>query len=1065
MNRRVCKETHLTFHPVSPQHVIACVVTTAAIAVCLCTKARVSAVEPIRFDRDVRPILSDKCFHCHGPDAENREADLRLDIEESAFALAIEPGHADASSLVERIVSDDPDAIMPPPESKKELTRREIAVLRQWIDEGAEWSKHWSFEPLSDSPCADPAKSASAMKSDEIDAFINARLEEQGIASTPQADKPTLLRRVTLDLTGLPPTLGEIDAFLADQSPGAYERVVDRLLSSPHFGERMAIPWLDAARYGDTSVYHADGPRDMWAWRDAVVEAYNANMPFDEFSIAQIAGDLVPDASLRDKILSGFNRNNGTTDEGGAIAEEYRVEYAVDRVKTTATTWLGLTMECAQCHDHKYDPISQREYYEFYAFFNVSSDGGMQTRSGNATPTVEIPNTANAQLLADARAELEQKRSDLQTRLEQASEPFESWLLGPGRAEPPTPEISPPTVQAELKHLAKKVLPHSGTDQVGQVHGPAKLVDAPLGKALQFRGKTWIDLGNVGDFDSDASFSLSGWIRPQGGVGAVIAKMDDGNAFRGYDLYAGAGPVSMHIINAWPGNAIKVTTKKKLEKNKWHHVLATYDGSSAAAGIKIYVDGVNWDWKIEQDGLSGTTRTEKTLLIGSRHPGSRFQGDIARVEVYDRRLSTEETRILAATNSVSLLKGKDPGDLTAAERAELKRHFVEKNDSQYKRIQETVTNLEQKVKELEKPLTSVMVMGDQMKPRDTFVLNRGAYDSPTEEKVSPGTPSALPPMSDSLPRNRLGMAKWLFSPENPLTARVTVNRYWQMLFGAGLVQTPGDFGAQGSYPSHPELLDRLATDFRASGWDIKGTLKKILLSKTYQRSSTGKSSYAADPENQWLSRGARFRLQGEFVRDLALSTSGLLSLQRGGPGVKPYQPAGLWAEVGLGGNPKFKQDHGQRLYRRSLYTYWKRSAPPPSMQIFDAPTREKCTLQRPRTNTPLQAFVTLNDPQFVEASRFLAQHVLLSKCDSDGQRIDLAYRLVTARHASTSTLAALSRLLCETRQTYASTPELAEQLLGVGESQSESSLESVELAAFTAVCNVVLNLDESITRE
>lgn len=1041
------------------------VATTAVVCVCLLHSERVTAVEPIRFDRDVRPILSDKCFHCHGPDAENREADLRLDIQESAMDLAIEPGQADASSLVERIVSDDADTIMPPPHSKKELTNREIEILRQWIDEGAQWSKHWSFEPLSNSHRAGAAKPSSAMKSAEIDAFVSAKLEAEGIASTSAADKPTLLRRVTFDLTGLPPTLEEVDAFLADESPGAYERVVDRLLSSPHFGERMAIPWLDAARYGDTSVYHADGPRDMWAWRDAVVDAYNANMPFDEFSIAQLAGDLVPDASLRDRILSGFNRNNGTTDEGGAIAEEYRVEYAVDRVKTTATTWLGLTMECAQCHDHKYDPISQREYYQFYAFFNVSADAGMQTRKGNAAPTVDIPNTANLEPLADARIELERIRLELDKRLEQASEPFESWLRGVGRADAPTPEAPLPLVQAELKDLTKKKLPLSGIDKEGRLHGPAKLVDAPLGKALQLRGKTWIDLGDVGDFDCDTSFSLSGWVRPQGGVGAVVAKMDDGNQFRGYDLYAGAGPVSMHIINTWPGNAIKVTTKKKLEKNKWQHVLATYDGSSQAAGIKIYVDGQVWDWTIEQDGLNGTTRTEKTLLIGSRHPGSRFQGDIARVDVYDRRLTAEDARILAATNSVSILKGKNARRLTETERGELKQHFVEEYDAQYKRTQKAVSALEQKVKELEKPLTSVMVMGDQMKPRDTFVLSRGAYDSPTDEKVTPGTPAALPPMSASLPRNRLGLAKWLFSVENPLTARVTVNRYWQMLFGAGLVETPGDFGAQGSYPSHPELLDRLATDFRASGWNIKQTLKKILMSETYQRSSSGKPSYAADPENRWLSRGPRFRLQGEFVRDLALSAGGLLSLQRGGPGVKPYQPAGLWAEVGLGGNPKFKQDHGQRLYRRSLYTYWKRSAPPPSMQIFDAPTREKCTLQRPRTNTPLQAFVTLNDPQFVEASRFLAQRVLSADRETDAQRLDLAYRLVTSRHASDSTLAALSHLLGDNREAYAAAPQLADQLLGVGESPSESNLEKVELAAFTTVCNVVLNLDESITRE
>ncbi len=1057
----------MTCRTCSPIRVIVSAQTTCAAALWVCASLTSIADEPLRFDRDVRPILSDKCFHCHGPDAENRQADLRLDLEEAAKDYAITPGDAQDSMLMQRIVSDDPDAIMPPPASKKEMSSEEIDILRRWIENGAEWTGHWSFEPLQAS--SDEQADASPL-CDQIDNLVAAKWPEHGLTPTPLADREVLLRRITLDLTGLPPTPEELDAFLADRQPGAWQRVVDRLLSSPHFGERMAIPWLDAARYGDTSVYHADGPRDMWAWRDAIVKAYNDNMPFDVLSIRQIAGDLLPDATLEDKVLSGFNRNNGTTDEGGAIAEEYRVEYAVDRVKTTATTWLGLTMECAQCHDHKYDPISQREYYQFYAFFNVSADTGMQTRKGNATPKVDIPNMSNAQPLAEARQALAETKATIAERFENSVDAFEKWLDGAGRHSPPAPALPTPIASAMLADLHNGQLPLEGNafaqaETTGTLNGPAKTTESPLGKAVEFRGKTWIDVGQVGDFEKDQPFSLSGWIRPQGGVGAVLAKMDDGNSFRGYDLYAGDGPVSMHVIHSWPANAIKVTTKQKLTKNKWHHVLACYDGSMKAAGIKIFVDGKEWEWNIEQDGLTGTTSTDKTLLIGSRHPGSRFQGDIARVQVFDRFLSKHDAQALASASALTIAKDRPRELLSDQQRRTLHRHFLTETDQAYQRLSRNQEKLTSRITNLEKPLTSVMVMGDQMKPRDTFVLNRGAYDQPTDQLVKPGTPAALPPMSDQLPRNRLGLAKWLFAPENPLTARVAVNRYWQMLFGTGLVDTPSDFGAQGSFPSHPELLDRLAIAFRHSGWDIKYLLKQIVLSETYRRSSEGKQSYAADPTNRWLSRGARFRLQGEFIRDLALATGGILDPTLGGPGVKPYQPPGLWAEVGLGGNPKFSQDHGRKLYRRSLYTYWKRSAPPPSMQIFDAPTREKCTLQRPRTNTPLQAFVTLNDPQFVEASRAMAERVLAEKLQSEEDRIDFAYRLATAREPSARVLRALSLLLEDATATFRDSPEDAEKLIHVGESKPSNVASTETIAAYTTVCNVIINLDESLTRE
>ncbi len=955
--------------------------------------------DPLRFDRDIRPILSDKCFFCHGPDHEHREADLRLDLEDQAKQDAIVPGDAEASELVVRVLSDDPDAIMPPPDANKELSAEEKDLLVRWIGEGANWTQHWSFIP----PVASqyPQLKDKDWANNPIDQFTRALMELKGLQPQPEATREKLIRRLTYDLTGLPPTLDEIDAFINDTSANAYEKVVDRLLQSHHYGERMALMWLDAARYGDTSVYHADGPRDMWGWRDAVIDAYNHNMPFDQFSILQLAGDLVPDATIQQKILAGFNRNNGTTDEGGAIAEEYRVEYAVDRVKTTSTVWMGLTMECAQCHDHKYDPISQQEYYQFYAFFNVSSDGGMQTRNGNAAPILQVPDPEKEQQLPIVQSQLADAKLQLQQRAEQSQPDFEKWLTAQSGDPdtqpmiPPEPILNVPLWEGKDNTVGDLV----DANRKGQIKGKVEWVKSRSDWALKFNGSNFVDLGNVGDFERTDSFSYGGWVKPQkGATGALLARMDDGSAYRGYDVLVGDGKISVHIINTWPTNAVKVNSKKRLKADTWQHVFVTYDGTSKAAGIKIYVDGEPWEWDIEQDRLTETTKTNKTLLIGSRTPGSRFKGEIDEVQMFARCLDADEVQSLAKSSSVQALLAVEPDQRSEQQIEALRSFYLQSEDEPYKKLSRQIEKLNKQAEELEKPLTSVMVMGDMEKPRETFVLNRGAYDSPTDIKVQPETMSALPPMVAEAPRNRLGLAQWLFSDDHPLTARVAVNRYWQLFFGAGLVSTPEDFGAQGEFPTHPELLDYLAVDFRENGWNVKRLIKQIVMSSTYRQSSAAPAElYQRDPANQFLARGPRYRLQGEFIRDTALVLSGLLNQKIGGPGVKPYQPPGLWAEVGLGGNPKFVQDHGDKLYRRSLYTYWKRSAPPPSMQIFDAPTREKCTIRRPRTNTPLQALVTLNDVQFVEASRHFAQRLLREGGDSDDSRITYAFRLATAR--------------------------------------------------------------------
>jgi len=1037
------------------------------------------AADEVRFDRDIKPILSDKCFHCHGPDEKHREAKLRLDLKEHALAdrngvPAFKAGDLEASEAWYLINSDDPDEKMPPPKSNKTLNRSEIELIKRWIEQGAKWSEHWSFVAPTRPDL--PKVSNPQWCHNAIDRFVLARLDAEGLKPNSEADRRTLIRRVTLDLTGLPPTPAEVDAFVSDKSPNAYEKVVDRLLASPRYGERMALMWLDAARYGDTSVYHADGPRSMWAWRDRVVQAYNTNLPFDQFTTEQLAGDLLPDATIAQKIASGFNRNNGTTDEGGVIPEEYRVEYAVDRVKTTSTVWLGLSMECGQCHDHKYDPLSQKEYYGFYAFFNISADKGMQTRKGNAAPMIDVPDPAKQKELPDVRAKIAAERAKLKARASEIEPEFAAWVKkmeadvaidGKEVSLEPTDAIA----RYDLNEQKGNKVANAVDDKAaGKIKGgKPRWVDAKLDRGLQLDGKTYADLGNIGDFERDHGFSYGAWIYFEGegkANGPALARMDSGGGHRGYDLWVQNNAVGAHIIHNWPGNAIKVVTKKQLKPKTWNHVFVSYDGSSKAAGVTIYVNGEPWEWNIEQNGLSKTIRTKKTLLIGSRHGGGRFKGIVDDVRLFDRKLTQAEVQAIAGADPLKPILATPAEQRTKEQVASLRNHYLYNVDETYKQIKARVDKLQARESELSKPMTTVMVMADMGKPRDTFVLNRGMYDSPTKVKVEPDVPSMLPPLPDDAPRNRLGLVKWLFRDDHPLTARVAVNRYWLMLFGNGLVNTPEDFGAQGEYPSHPELLDWLAVDFRESGWDVKRMIKQLVMSATYRQSAkVSRDVLQRDPENRLYARGPRFRLQGEFIRDSALFISGLLVDRMGGPGVKPYQPPGLWAEVGLGGNPKFKQDKGEALYRRSLYSYWKRSAPPPNMIIFDAPTREMCTIRRPRTNTPLQALVTLNDVQFVEAARHFAERMIKEGGREPAQRIDFAFEVATARKPSASERDVLLHVYRDAIKRYTDDKKAAGELVSFGDSKRDEQIDVSEHAAWTVVASTIMNLDETLTRE
>ncbi|MDG2123261.1 MAG: DUF1553 domain-containing protein, partial [Verrucomicrobiales bacterium] len=951
-------------------------------------------------------------------------------------------------------------------------------LLRRWVAEGAEWSDHWAFvAPVKPEVPGVPEGWQKRVKN-AVDGFVLAGVAKAGMEPADEASKEVLLRRVTFDLTGLPPTPEEVDAFLADREVGSFERVVDRLLAGEGFGERMGLAWLDIARYGDSSVMHADGPRYMWPWRDWVINAYNANMPFDQFTVEQLAGDLIEGATVQQKIASGFNRNHATSDEGGAIPEELRVDYVVDRVQTTANAWMGLSMECAQCHDHKYDPVSQREYYQMFAYFNQTKDPGIQTRNGNQDPVVRFfPSEDDKRKHEELVAKLEAAKQAVDVRRESAKGPFAEWAAamakkGAGAIDEPGGLVHRFVVEAEgegedVGIVVKDVV----SGELGMFEGDVGRVEreGKAGLAMRKKGSVVFKEGEFGQMKADGAFTLAAWVKlpKSGGEGSVLAKMDSGMAFRGFDLWLQAGQVGTHIVHEWPDKALKVVSKEKLKAEVWQHVVVGYDGSGKANGVAIYIDGKKAGNAVEKDGLKKeqTIATAVPLRLGRRDNGAEFTGDVADVRIYGRVLeSGERERIGANVIGKLLVKGEETR--SDEEKKRLFDYFLQEQDGGYPKLVAERGKLDGEVAGVLKKQTSVMIMSQQEKPRPTYILDRGAYDAPKkDEEIEPGVPAFLPALPGGEANNRLGLAKWLVAKEHPLTARVAVNRYWGMLFGEGLVKTVADFGSQGAVPSHPDLLDWLAVDFVESGWDIKRMFKQLVMSATYRQSSgITKEGGEQDPENRLLARGPRFRLQGEFVRDNALAVSGLLVSRVGGASAKPYQPAGLWNEVSLGGNVRFVQDKGDGLYRKSMYIYWKRSAPHPGMMTFDAPTREKCVVQRARTNTPLQALVTLNDVQYVEAARALAQRVLLQGGDGLAERIRYAYKLVLGREPEMEEVALVAAALGQQRAYFAADASKAEALLKIGESPRDAGLDVIEHAAWTNVGSLLLNLDEVITR-
>jgi hypothetical protein len=1027
--------------------------------------ASIRGEAPVEFNRDVRPILSDACYACHGPDKGKRKAGFRLDIEKGAFAdlgdgaHALVPGKLDQSVLYQRITSKDPKQHMPPPRVERQLTPREVDILRRWIVQGARWQPHWAFIPPRRPPI--PAVSNPRWLRNPLDAFVLARLDREGLTPAPEADRVTLLRRVSFDLTGLPPTPAEVDAFLADRSPGAYERVVDRLLASPRSGERMAVRWLDAARYADTNGYQSDGERTMWRWRDWVIDTYNANLPFDRFTIEQLAGDLLPGSTLDQKIATGFNRNHRGNAEGGIIPEEYAVEYVADRVETTATVWLGLTMTCTRCHDHKYDPLKQKEFYQLFAYFNNVPERGKAVKYGNSPPFIATPTRAQQERRAALDRELAQAQARvkaLEGRLCSAQAAWEKTLNRDRQSIcwAPTEDL-----QAHFPLDRATTGPVAGAKLSGEaVYAPGK-----IGQAAVFDGKRLLEAKGVGNFGFYDSFTVAAWIYPQGPKGgAILSRMVEIPRDKGYGVHLVGGRVQVNLVVRWLDDAIRVETERTLEPEAWHHVLVCYDGSRVAGGVKVYVDGRPEKLRVLLDDLNQSFQTPEPFRIGSGGgPESRFHGRIDEVRVYRRALSADEVSVLATTETVDAVVRIPADRRTRGQALKVRNSFLtHAAPSSIAQAHQHLAELNKKRAALIASFPTTMVMQERPTPRDTFVLIRGQYDRPGA-KVAPGVPTVLPPLAKGARPDRLGLARWLVDPGNPLTARVAVNRTWQMLFGIGLVKTVDDFGAQGEWPSHPELLDYLATEFVRSGWDGKRLLRTLVTSATYRQSSrVGRGLYQRDPENRLLARGPRFRLSAEMVRDNALAVSGLLVERIGGPSVKPYQPPGLWRDLA---DAEYTPDHGAGLYRRGLYTYWKRTVAPPALMTFDAAGRETCMVRQTRTNTPLQALNLLNDVTYVEAARVLAQRVLREAGPTPEERLTLAFRLATARRPRPAELRVLCAGLERHRAHYRKDRRAAQALVNAGEARRNEKIDVAELAAYTAMAGVILNLDEVITRE
>jgi hypothetical protein len=1197
------------------------------------TVSTLAAEKPIDFNRDIRPIFSENCYACHGPDHNKRKNGLRFDHQEEPFQklesgkIAIVPGDLANSEMIRRITTSDPDDHMPPPDSLNQLSKEQIELLKRWVKEGAKWKGHWAYIPP-ERPEVPKVKKKSWVRN-AIDNFILARLEKEGLKPSREADKATLIRRVTFDLTGLPPTIEEVDAFLADKSANAYEKLVDRLLESPAFGERMAEGWLDLARYADTNGYHIDNHRDMWLWRQWVIDAFNKNMPFDEFTIEQLAGDMLPNATVDQKIASGFNRNNMVNFEGGADPDEYATKYVVDRVDTTATVWLGSTLRCAECHDHKFDPFSQKEFYQFYALFNNIPEKGLDGKTENPVPSIKVPSPSQKAQIAKLEKQIASSEKKLKAKLESPNPkldaaqakwedalkenvfsgwtileptkmkssagatftnlPDQSILVGGTNADKDSYELVFKTTNANIAGIRVEALADETTKKAGRYENgnfvlssvEVEAKNPSPDKDQKLEAPTlgdWYVLGPFKYGTISQAFARAGinekspkvdlaktyeseslrWTRKPDWKDGEVRTLEGGDYY-GYYLHRtisvkNGRPMMLSLgsddgIQVWL-NGKKVLSNKatRAAAPDQEKLMLWLESGENNLLIKINngIGGIAYYFKAEENlpekftvpfgsaiadysqkgfdvkgaldndketgwGILDAAENEHQAIFISKqafgYPGGttlklklNFDSKFKQHSMARFRVAISSSETLTETgelpSSVQTILFKAPEKRSAAQRAALKKEFRETNVPEIQDLNKTLASRKEELTKIQAAVPSTMVMEEMEKPRDTFVLVRGSFQH-KGEKVTAAVPKVLfHGKPEDMPTNRLQLARWLVSTNHPLTARVTVNRFWQMLFGTGLVKSANDFGSQGNYPTHPELLDWLATEFmnpvessnrktvksdqnaqpnstvqrfnESRSWDMKHILKLMVMSATYRQSSEiTPQMLERDSANRLLARGPRFRMDAEMIHDNALAVSGLLTRKIGGESVRPYQPPGLWEAIGFGAgftSQSYTQSKGDDLYRRAVYIYLKRSLPYPSLNTFDAPSREVCTVKRPRTTTPLQALVLMHDPVYIEAARALGQRILQEGKGDIDDRIKFAFRLTLSRAPEKGEMRLLEKIYREQLEHFKNDPKAAKELISVGESTRPENLDASELAAWTAIGNILLNLDETITK-
>lgn len=1043
------------------------------------------------FNQDVKPILSDKCYLCHGPDEGKILGGVQLHTAEKAYAelpespgkFAITPKSLKNSEMVHRILSNDPKYVMPTPESHLTLSNYEKAVLVKWIEQGAEYKRHWAFEAIDTNPEIPKVDKEEWVQS-PIDNFVFDKLAQKKLTPSKKADKETLLRRASLDLIGLPPTEAELDAFVKDTSENAFEKQIDRLLASPHYGEQRTLDWMDVARYADTHGYSNDFYRDVSPWRDWVIEKFNENMPYDKFIIWQLAGDLLPNATREQRLATTYNRLHPQNIEGGIIDEEFRVEYVSDRTATVSQGLLGLSYACAKCHDHKYDPISQKDYYELFAFFNnIDETGLIPWDRATPVPAMLLPTEQQEKVLAYLKGITEETEKEVETIAETEAQKAKKWMASNNFK-----KISNQPSKKDLvahfdfnsgKLINKVKTKHKLNYQMRQQfvrNEPVEIKKGKTGKGLAMNGDTWMDLDSIGIFQRNQPFSIGieVFIPKDLNEGVIFHKMNSPelHSFRGYHLKIKDNKLEALLAHVYPDNAIVVETLNEIPKEKWVHLTMTYNGSSKANGVSIYMDGKKQATKTYHDNLykdiifhglqlygKKSPRIEPPLRIGAVWRGKGIGGaTVDDLMVYERELSEIEVLQLAQSDELEKLKKANYANLSNEQKDLLTKYYLSANSKPYNKALSKLEKDRLAYVDSINKVKQIMVFKESKLNRQAYILDRGVYDSPTDS-VFPNVPERIYPIDENLPKNRLGLAKWITDPKNPLTARVTVNRYWQNLFGRGIVNTSEDFGNQGELPTHPKLLDWLATSFIESGWDVKKLHKTIMMSYTYQQNSAvSKELIALDGDNKWLARGPAVRLSGEMLRDNALYASGLLNKKIGGKSVSPYQPKGLWKVNGA----SYKQDEGDKLYRRSMYTIWKRSVPHPTLATFDAPSRDLCTSRRQKTNTPLQALVILNDPTYVEASRVLGKQI--ADADDITKGIQSVFRKLTGRSITDKELKVLSDLQQSEYQKFKQNPEKTKGWLNTGEFKVEDSEDKALITANAIVASTIMNADASITK-